>query len=122
MVYARSPSPLQRPGPTTIASRSLFPQDLCSFSTSFSKMKNQAAPNTRRALGEIGIYSRSAYCDMFNFRSEQVDVFLVSRAIRIDSFDQVSKLQQVDHSKSVAFRSISFYPYLRTHVGLQPEI
>ena len=37
-VYARSPSPSQRPAPTTIASRSPFPLGLCSCSTSLSKM------------------------------------------------------------------------------------
>ena len=37
-MYARSPSPSQRPAPTTIASRSLFPLGLCSCSTSLSKM------------------------------------------------------------------------------------
>ena len=37
-VYARSPSPSQRPAPTTIASRSLFPLGLCSCSTLLSKM------------------------------------------------------------------------------------
>ena len=37
-MYARSPSPSQRPAPTTIASRSPFPLGLCSCSTSFSKM------------------------------------------------------------------------------------
>ena len=38
-VYARSPSPSQRPAPTTIASRSPFPLGLCSCSTSLSKME-----------------------------------------------------------------------------------
>ena len=37
-VYARLPSPSQRPAPTTIASRSPFPLGLCSCSTSLSKM------------------------------------------------------------------------------------
>ena len=37
-VYARSPSPSQRPAPTTIASRSPFPLGLCSCSTSLSQM------------------------------------------------------------------------------------
>ena len=37
-VYARSPSPSQRPAATTIASRSPFPLGLCSCSTSLSKM------------------------------------------------------------------------------------
>ena len=37
-MYARSPSPSQRPVPTTIASRSPFPLGLCSCSTSHSKM------------------------------------------------------------------------------------
>ena len=37
-VYARSPSPSQRPAPTTIASRSPFPLGLRSCSTSLSKM------------------------------------------------------------------------------------
>ena len=37
-VYARSPSPSQRPASTTIASRSPFPLGLCSCSTSLSKM------------------------------------------------------------------------------------
>ena len=37
-VYARSPSPSQRPAPTTIALRSPFPLGLCSCSTSLSKM------------------------------------------------------------------------------------
>ena len=37
-VYAGSPSPSQRPAPTTIASRSPFPLGLCSCSTSLSKM------------------------------------------------------------------------------------
>ena len=43
-VYARSPSPSQRPAPTTIASRSSFPLGLCSCSTSLSKMGIKAAP------------------------------------------------------------------------------
>ena len=38
-VYARSPSPSQRPAPTTIAWRSPFPLGLCSCSTSLSKME-----------------------------------------------------------------------------------
>ena len=37
-VYARSPSPSQRPAPTSIASRSPFPLGLCSCSTTLSKM------------------------------------------------------------------------------------
>ena len=37
-VYARSPSPSQRPAPTSIVSRSPFPLCLCSCSTSLSKM------------------------------------------------------------------------------------
>ena len=37
-VYARSPSPSQRPAPTSIASRSSFPLGLCSCSNSLSKM------------------------------------------------------------------------------------
>ena len=37
-MYARSPSPSQRPAPTTIASRSPFPLGLCSCSTWLSKM------------------------------------------------------------------------------------
>ena len=37
-MYARSPSPSQRPASTTIASRCPFPLGLCSCSTSLSKM------------------------------------------------------------------------------------
>ena len=37
-VYARSPSSSQRPAPTTMASRSPFPLNLCSCSTSLSKL------------------------------------------------------------------------------------
>ena len=37
-VYARSPSPSQRPAPTTIDAQSPFPLGLCSCSTSLSKM------------------------------------------------------------------------------------
>ena len=37
-VHARSPSPSQRPAPTTIASRSPFPLGLCSCTTSLCEM------------------------------------------------------------------------------------
>ena len=57
-MYARSPSPSQRPAPTTIASRSPFPLGLCSCSTSLSKMGTKAAPRGRRALDELGKYQR----------------------------------------------------------------
>ena len=57
-VYARSPSPSQRPAPTTIASRSSFPLGLCSCSTSLSKMGIKAAPRGRRAVEEMGTYPR----------------------------------------------------------------
>ena len=61
-VYARSPSPSQRPAPTTIASRSPFPLDLCSCSTSLSKMGIQAAPRDRGVLEEMGTYPRHVLC------------------------------------------------------------
>ena len=57
-MYARSPSPSQRPAPTTIASRSPFPLGLCSCSTSLSKMGIYAAPRGRGALEEMGTYPR----------------------------------------------------------------
>ena len=57
-VYARSPSPSQRPAPTTIASRSPFTLGLCSCSTSLSKMGRLAAPSGRGALEEMGTYPR----------------------------------------------------------------
>ena len=46
-LYARSPSPSQRPAPTTIASRSPFPLGLCSCSTSLSKRGIKAASRGR---------------------------------------------------------------------------
>ena len=61
-VYARSPSPSQRPAPTTIASRSPFPPGLCSCSTSLSKMGIYAAPMGRGALDEMRTYPRHAIC------------------------------------------------------------
>ena len=72
-VYARSASPSQRPAPTTIGSRSLFPLGLCSFSNSLSKMGTLVAPRSRGALEEKGHIRRpktllfenarySAYC------------------------------------------------------------
>ena len=61
-VYARSPSPSQRPAPTTIASRSPFPLGLCSSSTSLSKMGIKAAARGRGALEEMGTYPRHVLC------------------------------------------------------------
>ena len=61
-VYARSPSPSQRPAPTTIASRSPFPLGLCSCSTTLSKMGIYAAPRGRGALEEMRTYPRHAFC------------------------------------------------------------
>ena len=55
-VYARSPSPSQRPASTTIASRSPFPLGLFSCSTLLSKMGNISGPKgqwSTRGNGDI---------------------------------------------------------------------
>ena len=61
-VYARSPSPSQRPAPSTIASRSPFRLGLRSCSTSLSKMGIWAAPRGRGALEEMRTYPRHVLC------------------------------------------------------------
>ena len=60
-VYARSPSPSQRPAPTTIDSRSPFPLGLCSCLTSLSKMEIYAAPRGRGAIEGTGDKSEARF-------------------------------------------------------------
>ena len=56
--YRCSPSPSQRPAPTTIAGGSPFPLGLCSCSTPLRKIGTEAAPRGRETLEEMGTYPR----------------------------------------------------------------
>ena len=110
-VYARSPSPSQRPAPTTIASRSSFLLDLCSCSTSLSKMAIKAAPKGRRALEEMGTYPRGTWYGVGGNRSKEQD--------RKSEFVLRSTYQIFEWDRDNSDRN--FYNVVRyVHIPLEP--
>ena len=60
-VYARSPSPSQRPAFTTIASRSPFPLGLCSCSTSLARWEYKRPPKGPRGTRGTGDISEARF-------------------------------------------------------------
>ena len=74
-MFARSPSPSQRPAPTTIASLPPIPLGLCSCSTSLSKMGTQAVARDRGVQEEMGTYPRHVLHFSRNLFLRQFNLF-----------------------------------------------
>ena len=95
-VCARSPSPWQRPAPTTIASRSPFPLCLCSCSTSLSKMGTKAAHRAaghERTWGKLARYPANCPYKI--------------RKIQSDNLPKIIR-QIILHVRQIGFRQIVF--------------